>query len=119
MSRCPLTDETAHAPRETRDTERRSGHLDAGGPRRPLIAHRAAPEAWRRRCRPASPFMDSPGVRDADRLVQPMRVLPGSMRTLIDWRVIELVNVTSMRPCVPPLLLTTWLQPSALLSTTL
>src|SRR4051794_4848777 len=36
MSRCPLTDDTAHAPRETRDTERRSGHLDAGGPRRPL-----------------------------------------------------------------------------------
>src|SRR3954452_7037667 len=62
---------------------------------------------------------DSPGVRDADRLGQPMRVLPGSMRTLIDWRVIELVNVTSMRPCVPPLLLTTWLQPSTLLSTTL
>src|SRR3954469_24276976 len=40
---------------------------------------------------------------------QPIRVLPGSMRALIDWRVIELVNVTSMRPCVPPLLLTTWL----------
>src|SRR3954447_12904622 len=52
--------DTAHAPRETRDTKRRSGHLDAGGPRRPLIAHWAAPEAWRRRCRPASSFL---GVR--------------------------------------------------------
>src|SRR3954469_3989255 len=119
MSRCPQTNDTAHAPRETRDTERRSGHLDAGGPRRPLIAHRAAPEAWRRRCRPASPFEGFAGRPTPLGRGQPIRVLPGSMRALIDWRVIELVNVTSMRPTVPPLLLTTWLQPSALLSTTL
>src|SRR4051794_18791606 len=114
------SDDTAHAPRET-PTQSRAVISMPGGPDAPFSAHWAAPEAWRRRCRPASSFLEArraPRGGPAD-WTQPILVLPGSIRALIVWRVIELVNVTSTRPCVPPPLLTTCDQPSAELSTTL
>src|SRR3954453_503142 len=115
------SDDTAHAPRET-PTQSRCGHLDAGGPRRPLlrslggtggVAAPVPPGELLPEARRAAPRR---GPAD---WTQPMRVLPGSIRALIDWRVIELVKVTSTRPFVPPPLLTTCDQPSAELSTTL
>src|SRR4051812_4522565 len=112
------SDDTAHAPRET-PTQSRSVISMPGGPDAPLSAHWAAPEAWRRRCRPASSFLGAHRATDSGRPAQPILVLPGSMRALMVWRVVLFVNVTSTRPFVPPPLLTVEVQPSAELTTTL